>query len=164
MSNTWMLHQACHSMSHMCHAHCCLCHTHTHMNAWCHIYARNSLHAYAWVVAPEWMSHVTPEWMSHVTHVPSVLTPSCVNESRHVWRDSFTHDSLSHVTHLPSVLTPNNSFNTKWLLHSCEWVASRHIWKNHVAHINEHVTHMNESCHTWMSHVTRMNESFRTYE
>ena len=62
-----------------------------------------------------------------------------------------------------------------------------HIWMSHVTHMNEschtyewvmshiwmrHVTNMNESCHTyecvmshiWMSHVTHMNESCQTYE
>ena len=62
-----------------------------------------------------------------------------------------------------------------------------HIWMCHVTHMNEsyhtyewimshiwmsHATHMNESCHTyewdtthiWMSHVTHMNESYHTYE
>jgi len=55
-----------------------------------------------------------------------------------------------------------------------------HIWMSHVTHMNEsrhtyewvishiwvsHVTHMNESCHTYeMSHVTHMNESCHTYE
>jgi len=66
-----------------------------------------------------------------------------------------------------------------------EWVMS-HIWMSHVTHMNEschtyewvmshiqmsYVTHMNESCHTyrwvmshiWMSHVTHMNESWHTY-
>ena len=48
--------------------------------------------------------------------------------------------------------------------HTYGWVMS-HIWMSHV-------THMNESCHTyewvrshiWMSHVTHMNESGHTYE
>ena len=48
--------------------------------------------------------------------------------------------------------------------HTYEWVTS-HIWMSHVAH-------MNESCyscecltsHIWMSHVTHMNESCATYE
>jgi len=48
--------------------------------------------------------------------------------------------------------------------HTYEWVMS-HVWMGHV-------THMTESCHTyewvmshiWMSHVTRMNESCRAYE
>jgi len=62
-----------------------------------------------------------------------------------------------------------------------------HIWMCHVTHMNEshhtwewvmsqiwmsHATHMNESCHTyewimshiWLSHVTHMNESCHTYE
>jgi len=67
------------------------------------------------------------------------------------------------------------------LLHTHWWVMS-HIWMipSQVTHVNDlwhtkwmsHVTHMNESCHTyewvishvWMSHVTRMNESSHTYE
>ena len=48
--------------------------------------------------------------------------------------------------------------------HTYDWVMS-HIWMGHV-------THMNESCHTyewvmahiWMSHVSHMNESCHTYE
>ena len=65
-----------------------------------------------------------------------------------------------------------------------EWVMA-HIWMSHVTHMNEschtyewvmsriwmsHVTHMNESCHTckwvmshtWMSHVTHVDESCHT--
>jgi len=45
-----------------------------------------------------------------------------------------------------------------------EWVIP-HVWMSHVTHSNEsRHTYECVMAHTWMSHVTRMNESYHTYE
>jgi len=84
------------------------------------------------------------------------------------------------------VLCVRNSMRESWRTTHYERVMS-HICRSHVTHMNEschtyvgvmshilmsHVTHMNELCHTyewvmshiWMSHVLQMNESCLTYE
>ena len=89
----------------------------------------------------------------------------------HVWTSR-----MSHVTHI-HIRNPRTCSNTTRGYHSI----------SHVTHMNEschtygwvlsnvwmsHVTHMNEACctyewimsHIWMSHVSDMNESCHTYE
>jgi len=103
------------------------------------------------------MSHT---WMRHVTRM---------NEACHTYEWGMAHIWMSHVTHLRGQ-EPASSCPPPWELWQC--VSMSFIPMSHV-------THMNESCHTyewdmshiwishvtkWMSHVTHMNESCHTYE
>jgi len=158
-----------------------------------------SCHTYEWVISHIWTIHVTHMnesyhthklvmshlWTSHVTHT---------NESCHTYEwvsSSFLALSLSLTlcVHVCLFFPPHASFHTSPL--PASFSCSRQVlcpWsKSHVTHKNEschtydwvvshiwmsHSTHMNESCHTyewvmshiWMSHVTHMNESCHTYE
>ena len=91
-------------------------------------------------------------WSSYVTHM---------NEFGHIWMNHVTYEWVkSHLNESCQI----------WMRHvMCERVVS-HLWMSHV-------THMNESCHTYkchtyvwvMSHIrtspaTHMNESCHTYE
>jgi len=161
----------------------------THMNESCH--------TYEWVMSHIWMSHVTHmnelqrcfrstvdvfllsffelfrgaarwpcRWMGHVGHM---------NESCHTYEWVMSHIWMSHVTHMNELRRRLRSIVKAFFPFSelCRraayWVCK---WMGHVAHVTNHVTQMNESCHTdewvmshkWMSHVTYVKESCHTYE
>jgi len=115
-------------------------------------YMNESCHAYLEVMTHTWMNHVTHmhescriyEWVNHVmSRIWKVMS--------RIW--------LSHVTHMTESC------------HTYEWVMS-HIWMNHIPTLqspSKTARHMNESCHAseesriWMSHVTHMTESCHTY-
>jgi len=151
----------------------------THMRTSCHTWEWVMSHI-EWVINAichriEFMHHVTPMnewwhvWMSHGTYewVMAHISTSYVT---YEWVMALV--SISHATY-EWVMTYMNESWQIWLGHvthideSChtyEWFVS-HIWINRV-------THMNDSCHTyelvmshiWMSLVTHMNESCHTYE
>ena len=88
-----------------------------------------------------------------------------------VWHDSFTcvtwRIRMCDMTH--SYVWHDSCMCAIWLIHMCGMTHS-YVW--HDSFMMSHVTHMNESYHTyewvmshiWISHVTHMNESCRTYE
>jgi len=133
----------------------------THMNESCH--------TYEWVMSRIWMSHVThmneswhtyewimPHiWMSHVADV---------NESSHIWMRDVTYGYSRFQSWCSRLLRCVIESR-----HTHEWVMS-HAWKCHVTHMNvsfrtppnearrtttrvSHVTHMNESGHSWINQV-----------
>jgi len=111
-------------------------------------------------------------WMCHITHM---------NESCH------THEWV--MSHMQVEGSDGELIRHKivmlhiWMSHvTYDWVMS-HVWhadervRVSVAHIHDHITHMNESCHSYIvgrirrrvnppqdRHVTHMNESCHTYE
>ena len=92
--------------------------------------------------------------MSHVTHV---IESCCTNEwvIELIWMNRVI---LMKLVRISWVLMCTYYVHTRVCV-TYEWVMS-HMWM-----WMSHVTHMNESCHTWkMSHVTHMNESWHTYE
>jgi len=140
-----------------------------------------------WVTSHMWMSHDSGGAYSS-SKCARRIDAKCLTHSW-VWRDAFMCDTwCSHVwdmTHSYVWWLVNlcATARRKWLfldffltfltffLFLCamtrlrvNWVMS-HIWMSHV-------THMNDSCHTyervmshiWTSHVTHMNESCHTYE
>jgi len=143
------------------------------MNASCHIYE--------WVMWHIWMCDMWHIW--HTDHVTSQQRP--LRGSTRFMNDSY-HISSSHVTHI------NESCHIyEWVMWHICMCDMWHTWHtDHVTsqqrplrgstrfmndsyHISSsHVTHMNESCHTyewvmshiWMIHVTNMNESCHKYE
>jgi len=197
MSHVWMDHftrtnEVCHSyiygwvMSHIWISHV----THMNESRWImshirmnHFTRTNEVchsYVYGWVMSHIWISRVTHmnESRSHtINRFKRQHRCPCRwnDESRHTYEQMRSHIWISH--------------------HTDEWVMS-HIWMSHVTHIwtshghtpstdsrgstgahageaMSHVTHMNESFHTyewgmsiiyiWMSHVTHMNESCHTH-
>ena len=161
MSHTWMSHVT--KLIYKCDFACGFTGSHMWMS---HVTRMNeSYHTYEWVI-----SHIQ---MSHVTRT---------NESCHTYEWVMSHIWMRHVTRT------NESCPTyEWVMshsrytratlradlraHIHEWVMS-HVWMS-ISHIwMRHVTHMNESYHTydwvmsrsWMSHITRMNESCYTVD
>ena len=104
--------------------------------------------------------------MSHVTHINESchtyepFTCTHVNQSCHTYQWFMSHEIHVYTYGYVMCTHTNESGHTYESCHTCiRWVTS-HTWISHV-------THMNESCHTyewvtsyiWMSHVTNMNES-----
>jgi len=129
------------------------------------------------VMSHTWMRHTYMfyKWWGHVTHINWVMSHISWVMSR-VWRSDVLHMNSSRHTYDCGILTG-----------SMDNQVTSHIWMNHVTRINEschtdgwvmshiwmsHVTQMDESCHTcewvmshrWLSHVTQMNESCHTHE
>jgi len=128
---------------------------------YCHVssYEWHSILVYlsVWV-----MSHI---WMRHVTHMNDrtqhmkdnvyerIWVTLHMNESCHTYECVTSHIWMSHVTHMHESR------------HTYAWVTS-HICMSHVTHMHDMalrelnltyewvVSHMNESCHIWMSRVT----------
>ena len=123
------------------------------------IHTNESCHTWKWVMSHTWMikswmshwrmSHATrmqgalstyewgmpPIWMSHVP---------CMKESRHEYVWVMSHIWISYARHM------------------YEWFTS-HVWRAHLPHTNEccmhmdsHVTHINESCHTYETIMSYM--------
>jgi len=100
-------------------------------------------------------------WLVHVCD----MTRSCL------WRDSFICVTwLIHVRDMThSYVWHAVCIRATWLIRMLKGDFGSGCG---VVRESSHVTHMNESCHTyervmshvWMRHVTRMNESCRTYE
>jgi len=88
------------------------------------------------------------EWMSWLNE--SFHRMSWVNESFHTWKSHVTYESVIHRCDMTPSHVQHDSCRTR----------TNHRWMSHV-------THMNESCHTyqwvvshiWMSRVTMINES-----
>ena len=108
-----------------------------------------------------------------------------MNESCHTYEWVMSHLWMSHVTHMDeSCHTHTCQTDDQMFVSTTEWVMSHTNKSCHTCKCQRdkldacgidpmsHVTHMNESCHTyewdmshtWMSHVTHMNESRDTYE
>ena len=127
------------------------------MNELCHIHEWVS-HTYAWVMSHSYVWHDSHSCLTRLIHMCE-LTNSNVR-----------HDSFIRVT---------------WLIHECDMTRS-YVWHvmSHIEPVMSyihmgHVTHMNESCHTyewvmshiwmshvtiWMRHVTQISEPRHTYE
>jgi len=164
----------------------------THMNESCH--------TYEWVMSHIWMRHVTHMnepchtyewvmshiWMSHVTHM---------NESCHTYKWVMSHTQSSPITDMPKMdwfwllIFPTNvvrgllnkeiKFQNKGavLVQIAPLLFSQprnqnqsikrgmlHVWMSHVTHVNESWhTYECVMSHIWMSHVTPMNASCQTH-
>ena len=130
-------------------------------------------------------------WISDVMHMNEWRQPYEKIWHTHEWvtvaiRKDKALSSLLHQCHL---IYMSHTYECEYDIHMAHiWMW--HTYDIHMAHIwmtrhrfkwldrwcGSHVTHMNESYHTyewvmsqamshmWMSHVTHMNESWRTYE
>jgi len=162
------VHESCHIwMSHV-----------THMNESCHICMRHV--AYDWVMSrmkgPLMCVSVSVVALPKLRHEWRERVMAHLHESCHKWKGLWRvflnlslpfqmqgTRSLRWMRLVPCIWRePCIWSSLRWM---CQMNASRHISMSHV-------THMNESCHTyewvtthiWMSHVAHMNESCRTYE
>jgi len=148
-------------------------------------------HTYAWVTSQIRMSHGThmnESWHTYEYNVSvwfrlaqqyrdyTYTYESCLRYEwvmAHAWRSHGTYGSEIHVSDVPllrailrvmSHISMSHVTHTNESCHTYEWVMS-YIWMSHV-------THMSESCHAheWvmshirMGHGTDMNESCHTYE
>ena len=91
---------------------------------------------------------------------------SHMNESCHIWMSRFSYKCvLSHMTEsyhtnrylaalsasAYSMGSVTSHMNESYCAYS--YLAARLIWMSHITHEGV-VSHMSESCHTWLSHVT----------
>jgi len=99
-----------------------------------------------------------------------VYVTTCRVATSPVTYTMYVHDRLTWLIHMCDMTHScvwkhwfyHSIIFVTWLIHTCVF---SHVWMSHV-------THMNESCHTyewvmshtWMSHVTHMNESYHTCE
>jgi len=100
----------------------------------------------------EWMYMSCDVWMSHVTHM---------NEARHTYEWGTAHIWMRHVTHTHAYVV----WRVDELCHTYAWVTSH----SHVSHetytgYSRVVIWVYVTWGMWMSHVTHMNESWHTYE
>ena len=134
---------------------------------------------------------VTSQWLAtRLIHVTIMTSLWSHNNSR---QDSFTSQLWRHydvtiesrdvnrdVTIMTSPLRRNDSWQDSFTSQLSAWLLARCDWQQNsftsqllrvMSHMS-HVTHMNESCHTyewvtsriWMGHVTSMSGSCHTYE
>jgi len=142
----------------------------THMNESCH--------AYKWVMSRIWMSHFTHMneswhtykwgkpciWMSHVAHT---------NEACHAYEWGMSRIWMRHITHGWVISLRSESCHIWWLATKKEenvCTSERVIQKRfnilvvHLVVSQRVMSHVDEAWDIWMSHVTHMNESCHTYE
>ena len=155
-----------------------------------HQMRHKSFYTYGWVISE--MSHFWNE-SCVISRIQNTLSYNALTyEKRHLTRHWHMKDALTRHWHMRDALTyerrrvviqpthPSASTSVQY-----EWIMA-HIWMSHVTHMEEschtygwvmshiwmsHVTHMEESCHTygwvmshiWMSYVTHMDESCHTY-
>jgi len=116
-------------------------------SGWCHdAREHESCHTHQWVKGLRVMWHTS---MSHVTHI---------NESCHTHQWVTSHISMSHITLI------NESCHTYIKDSSCDTYQERlsrfkrfwccTIWKMRHIIYQRVMSHLNESCDTWISHVT----------
>jgi len=130
---------------------------HNVMTVWMsrHLFSRQ-FHRLQWVMRQIWMSHVTRTSESCLTCI------SCESLLSHT---QMSHGTRVHATHVNESDSYSPSNVTE--LQMC-WVLS-HVWMTHVTRVN-HVTHVNDSCHTcqwvmskiWVCHVTHIYASYCT--
>jgi len=184
-----------------------LCHVNeTHRNELCHVNETNEFIPMSeWVMSPMNESCHVCEWvmspMTELCHmnetnefIPIKLIPIrlyhmntahmnslifrhhslChVNKSCHIWMSHVTYVNESYHVWMRRIWTHSYSDITCYVTSishvTYEWVMSHmnescHIWMSHVTYESV-MSHIHESCHIWMSHVTyewvmsHMNES-----
>ena len=192
MAHIWRSHVT--HMNELCVTHMNGSHPHIRMSlvTHTHIWMGHVTHTHIW------MSHVTHThiWMRHVTHTH--IRMSHVTHT-HIWINHVarfvTHETalnsdywvmphirMGHVTHTHTRFESYRTFRDSWngpafllLSHTAHSNGSGHMYTHawDMSHVwMSHVTHENESCHTWewvmshmrMSHVTHVNESCHTCE
>ena len=147
-------------------------------------------HAFSLAFLTFWVSHVI--CTSLLVHPPlqinrseCVLLPTIAMAMSHVWLSHVTPDNLiskqspsersrsieikSHEKHIHESYHAHKPDNVTHVNESCykyQWVMSHmnescHVWMSHVTY-GWVMSHMNASCHIRMSHVTHMNQSYHT--
>jgi len=114
-----------------------------------------------------WISHVTCEWvMSYVneschmwmSHVTCEWVMSHVNESCHMWMSTSRHNESCHIYEWVMSHVNESSWRTSQGHRETKQRREQNIGQP------RHVTYVWAMSNIWMSHVTHMNESCHTYE
>jgi len=118
------------------------------------------------------MTHSCVTWLIHLWHDPfmCVMTHLSVTRFIHARHDSFTRDMTHSCVTWLSVTTHSNNWHDSFriidITHTYRHTVMSdmtHRYTSDVGQFGEtvratlwmnHVTQMNQSCHTWMSHVT----------